>query len=200
MSTFVCSLAQNVMNILIGIVALLYLVSAFKFQADNQYLIGTQVIVIIVGLYFYFRADKLVALIKKMPWGRKWTNHLPEDRHSFKLLLSVLSLSFLRYIVYLTQFILALKYFGLDTSLVNFMSAIGSIFLIQSSIPVPPILDLFARGEIAIVVLTMLKFDIARILMSTGLLWVINLILPALLGLILLFKVNVIKSLGYETD
>jgi len=198
MSTFVCSLAQNVINILLGLIAIITFVEMLNFEIDKNYVIVINVIAVILGLVIYFKINAVLRLGRSVPYLKKYLNKIQDHSFQPKLLVSILSISFVRYFVYLCQFIFALKLFGLDTSMLNFLSSIGTVFFIQSSIPIPPILDLFARGEIAIVIFGMLKFNLAGILMASGLLWGINLILPAFIGLFLLLKVNVLKSIGLE--
>ena len=199
-STFICSLAQNVVTILMGICASISFFYLFNQELELKLILVANAIVLVVGMMVYFRIDKLLDLLGRVKFLKSRIKTPPNFKFGNQLLLSVLMLSFTRYTVYMLQFILALKFFALNTSVVNYLSAIGTIFFIQSSVPVPPILDLFARGEIAIFVFNVLKFNIAGILMASGLLWVINLVLPAFIGLVLLLKVNVLKSLGYESN
>lgn len=200
LSTFICSLAQNVINITLGLIAIITFIELLNFKIDKSYVIVINVIAVSIGLLVYFRINSFLRLAKAVPFLRKYIVKVSGYSFDSKLLFSILSLSLVRYLVYLVQFICALKFFGLDTSMINYISGIGTVFFIQSSVPIPPILDLFARGEIAIVIFTVLKFNLAGILLASGLLWVINLIFPAFIGMFLLLKVNVLKSIGLEKN
>lgn len=199
-STLICSLAQNSVNILLGIISLQIFLNSYAFSLNNNLLVGINAIVLLVGLLLYFNIHKVVLRLKSSSYFSKLLKHIPNFQYSPTLLLRVLYLSVMRYAVYMAQFILALRFLNLHAGFLDSVGAIGTIFLIQSSIPIPPVLDLFARSEIAIFILSMLKFNIAGILMASGLLWVINLIMPALLGMIFLLKINVLNTIGYETQ
>jgi len=58
---------------------------------------------------------------------------------------------------------------------------------------------LLARGEIALYIWQQFSNDEIAILGSTFCLFLFNLIIPAIIGAIFILKVNISKSLGYES-
>jgi len=80
------------------------------------------------------------------------------------------------------------------------LAGISTIFLIQSGIPIPPFLGVLARGEIGIVIWSLFEVNELSILTLTFLIWILNLVVPALLGLIVIFNVNIIAALGYSEN
>ncbi len=86
----------------------------------------------------------------------------------------------------------------MDIGFVQSFLVIGTIFLVQTSIPLPPIWSLLVRGQAALYFWGLFAVSPIAILASTFALWVINLILPALFGLVLLMATNIPKTMGYE--
>jgi hypothetical protein len=102
--------------------------------------------------------------------------------------------------VYSTQYFLLLRFFGIDIGLIPAYFSIAAIFLIQTSIPLPPVMGLLARGNVAVQIWSFFGANQVSILATTFGLWIINLILPALFGTFFIFNVNITKSLGYDED
>ena len=92
------------------------------------------------------------------------------------------------------QYIFILWFFGIDMSLFEGFSGVSSIYLIQSGIPLPPIVDVAARAELAYLIWGIYSENVLGILSATYGLWIINLILPSLLGLFYVIKMNLSTS------
>lgn len=110
------------------------------------------------------------------------------------VLLRVLHLSIGRYLIYSTQYVLILYYVGVDIPLLAAVTGVAVIYLLQSGIPLPPMLSVIARGELAIIIWSLFSDNIGGILAATFGLWVLNLLLPALLGLLIVLNVSAEKT------
>jgi hypothetical protein len=86
--------------------------------------------------------------------------------------------------------VLLLYYFNIDIGLFAAISSVVLIFLFQSSIPLPPMIGLAARTQLAIFVLSKYDENYTSILSVPVLLWAINLLLPSLSGAVILLKSN----------
>ena len=156
----------------------------------------------------YFNIDIVINLVNRLPFLRKikarvrqWKamQHLEILRsYDAKDLNKALVLGFLKYSVYTTQYLLLLYFFGIDVSVLYALAGITSIYLIQTSIPLPAFIGLVARGELALLMWSYYSDNPAHILGATFTLWLLNLLIPAIIGLILIYKVNILKSLGYD--
>jgi uncharacterized membrane protein YbhN (UPF0104 family) len=103
----------------------------------------------------------------------------------------------IRYLIYTFQYYFILKFFGIDAPFLQGIACIATIYVIQTSIPLPPVFGLLARGEIAIKIWSLFPSGLNNeigILAATFTLWLINLIIPSLFGLILLLKTNFFKT------
>ena len=196
-ASFICSISQNAVTLILGLIASLFFIDRIaKIEITIQQLLVVHTIIIIVALGLYFYHHKLLQRFSDTRFYSKHLHFLSDMHIDRSLLYRVLALSLLRYTVYGTQYILVLTFLSSSVLLLDNAIAVGTIFLIQSSIPLPPMMGLLARGEIAIFILGLLSYSSAIALLAAGLLWVINLICPALLGLVYLMKMNLWKSLS----
>ena len=192
MLNFINSISQNLINFIIGILGGFYFM-VFKFQIDIT--IATSffilaVLIALLALFFYFNIQKIINVTLKLPFSSyimKWIDKLLSIKEiPISVLREVLNLSFWRYMIYMIQYVLVLKFFGLDIEYYKIMAGVSLIYLVQTGIPLPPLSSLLARGQIAILVWSGFSLSMTAILAATFILWVINLIIPALFGLILI--------------
>jgi len=121
-------------------------------------------------------------------------------RYRKKDLGKVLGLAFLRYATYSLQYFLVLHFLGIGVSPLAGFSGIATLFLIQTSLPLPPVIGLFARGEAALFVWGQFSDQSLPILAASFGLFIINLTAPALLGAVVIVQTNINKLLGYEKE
>ena len=188
-ATFVGSLSQNLVTAILGLAGATYLL--FSSSIINEYL-ATSIwyiasISIIIGALVYYRIGFIQNMVRFLP--DKWAELL--DQHSnFLTLLNVyilnkvLILSIIRYLVYAIQYVLLLYFFGVVIAPAEAFATVSLLFLIQTGLPFPPIFDVLARGEIALMLWSLYSDNSIGILATAFGLWVINLIIPALIGLI----------------
>ncbi len=157
-----------------------------------------------VAYFFYFNIRTGLAIARRMPWlrrfekfGRAFQGLLHFSRAE---LAYILRWSALRYAIYSTQYFLLLRFFGLPVDLAGGYAGIVTLFLMQTSIPLPAMTSLVARGNFAVFVWGFFGANEISSLAATFVLWIINLILPALFGTFSLLYVNITKSFGYEDD
>ncbi len=107
---------------------------------------------------------------------------------SLQLRLRALGWAAARYLVYTIQYWLLLLFLGIDVPTEAAFAGIATIFLIQTGVPLPLLGALLARAEIALLVWGQFHANELSILAATFGLFIINLVLPALPGAILLVK------------
>jgi len=194
-ASFLCSISQNIITLILGLVSVVVFITYINaIDIAVSTLLIVNVIIISIGLCLYYNHKTLISYLSFTTFYKKHLLFISEHKVSLGLLNRVLLLSLLRYLVYGTQYVLILCFLGLSSALYYNVVAIGTIFLIQSTIPLPPMMGLLARGEIAVFVLGVLSYSTPIGLLAAGLIWVINLICPALLGLAYLMKMNIWKS------
>lgn len=197
-ATLVSSIAQNISNIVGGYIGSLifcfcyFSINRFVFIAGS--ILGLLVIIMLGALYF--NISKLnIEWLNRFKWGKL----LNKQAHVLSLydksiLQRVLTLSHLRYLIYCSQYVLILYFLGIELSVIAAFSGVAVIYLLQSGIPLPPMLSVVARGELAVIIWSLFTVNVGGILVATFGLWVINLVFPALLGVLIVLNVNYIKS------
>ncbi|MEM6381020.1 MAG: lysylphosphatidylglycerol synthase domain-containing protein, partial [Bacteroidota bacterium] len=161
-------------------------------------LMGTIIVVICL-----VNIQRLLTWLLKWPFLEKFKDSLAKYLDLFRsysrlILWKGLFWAGLRYFVYTQQYLLMLYFAGIEVNYIIGLAGIATLFFVQSSIPLPPALGLLARGEIALVVWGPFSDEPLRILAASFGLFIINLTVPALLGLVAILRVNILKSLGYE--
>ncbi len=204
-ATFISSIAQNIATIFFGIFGLMYFLNRYYSIEDTiiniTFYLG--LILVVVLLFLYYNIDLGLRIIRRIGLKR-FADKIVSNEDSIKdfvsndILNKVLIFSVLRYLVFALQYYLLLRFFGIKGEVLPVFSAITVVYLIQTSIPLPPITNIFARGEIAILIFSHFAGNKIMILSSTFSLWIINLLIPAIIGMFIIFKINVVKSLGYD--
>lgn len=200
-ATLVGSYGQLLVLLSGGILGLTYFGGTyFELQAlvvRGIFFLGVAFAALLV--FCFYNIDLVIPLIKRVPYIRRFSKPVEVLRKLTRSTLNqVLSLSTLRYLVYSLQYYFLLRYFGIEVNIFDGLAGIATIFLLQTSIPLPPLMGLIARGEIALLVWGNFSENELGILAVTFILWIINLIIPALIGTIFITNINVLKTLGYE--
>lgn len=101
----------------------------------------------------------------------------------------------LRYLVFLTQFVLALSLFHFQVSIWQLAACVTLIFLAKTLIPAINVLgDLGLREFTALVVFAPFKLPAEQIIAATFLIWILNVLGPILVGIFLVWKYKWKKS------
>jgi hypothetical protein len=206
LSTLAGSISQNIVTIGIGIIGLGLLTLHNQLLTDLTLIPITLslVLFVIAGIYLFLNVDFVATILSKLGL-KKYFIKFQKQYHEFRLiprahLVQVLVLSILRYTVYTLQYVLLIYFLGWELDISIMLAGITTVFLIQSGIPIPPFLGVLARGEIGIVIWSLFEINELSILTLTFLIWIINLVIPAIMGLVVIFNVNILESLGYKNN
>ncbi len=201
---FVGSLSQYVVLLAGGTMGALYLAGMIvEWGAPWPTLLPAAALLLLAGLvYVYFNIDLMVPLARRLPLLRRVEKYLRDlsvlenlDRRD---LLLILLWSALRYGIYSTQYFLLLQFFGIKTGWTGGYAGIAFLYLAQTVLPLPALAGLAVRGGLAVFIWSYFGANEMASLAATFSLWIINVILPALLGTFSLISVNITKSLGYD--
>ena len=117
----------------------------------------------------------------KFKW--KWLSYF--EGRSVQKIMAVWCLSLVRYLVFSLQFLLIYHVFMPEKGFVEDFPELAAMFLGQSMVPIPAVLDWTARFEMA-QVFSGVQAESAAATASL-VLWMLNLMLPALIGISLFF-------------
>ncbi len=195
-ATLVGSLSQLLALFTFGIPGAIYFTRKYL---ESEYIFMPVVLVLgvvfLAMLFFgFFNIDLVIPIARRIRFLHRFKKYLVHlkvlGEYSSAELRKTLAFAMLRYLTYSTQYYLLLQFFGIEVDWLNGMAGVASIFLVQASIPLPPITGLLARSEIALFVWGIFSDEPAKILAATFLLFIINIALPALLGFLMILRVN----------
>jgi hypothetical protein len=202
--TILCSFAQMIITLITGCVGLIYLKLHTNYQiALNQrvfnlwlniFLVFT-VFILLIFLLFYFRVSWLVKFFEKKWPSSKFFSYIKvlEDFNA-TFLLRILSLSLLRYIVFIVQYYLMFSVFGVSLSITETLAGMSVVFLIIAIVPSFTFLsELGVRWEASIQIMELFGAGTVGILAASFGIWLVNLIIPALVGSLLILGIRLFR-------
>ena len=154
---------------------------------------------VISGLLLFILAGGLVLEIfrqRLLDWrsNRSWAQKMKKNlmviqRYSYRELITALSIGLARYLVFVTQYALALSLFDLPISLLNILSGVGLIYLVKTILPaINAIGDLGIRQFTALYIFAPYHLASEKIIAATFLIWLINILVPLLVGVYFIWK------------
>lgn len=200
------NISQIIVLLGVGAWGLIYMLNRFFETAPliNTALLMSWFIGSTLMLLGFFNIDIIIPLARRIPFLHHIKRFVKDiavlRKFSNEELRAVLLFSLLRYGIYSVQYYLLLRFFGVQIGLLEALAGISTIFLLQTSIPLPPIMGLLARGNIAIYIWHFFYANELSVLAATFTLWVINLILPSFFGVLFIVNTNIAKSIGYDDE
>ncbi len=187
--------AQVIITGVFGMYALL----AFGAQLDYNIYLKWKIIALVmfiiqvIVIWLYIHIHLLYKYLNLNTWFKKYQHYIQVfNAYNKTQLAKLLLFSCIRYIAFLSQYVLLLYFFGVNIGLVNSIIGVISIFCIQSIVPSFILLDIGLRGASALFIFGELSnYDKGielGVLLSAYSLWIINMMFPALLGLYFILK------------
>ena len=201
--TIIGSMAQLVVTIVFGLTGILLLpnlmpefellLSEFIFAYPIMLFIIILLNVLLVTLFL--NASVFSVVLSKFKFLKRFTKYNEVfSFYNYSDLLEALLYSIARYIVFTTQFFILLNVFEVHVLYVDAMILITTMLFVISVIPTIAITEIGVRGSIALVLFSLVSVNIVGILSATFVLWVINLLLPALLGTMFIFTLKFFRK------
>jgi hypothetical protein len=142
----------------------------------------------------YFRFDPLVSVANRILLKYVKSVVLPESV-SNRVLFKILLISFIRYGVFLLQYLILFSLFEPGISGIQVFMGVSVMFVLMAVIPSLTFLtDLGLRWEAGIQVFQVFTLNAAGILAVSLGIWLINLIIPALIGSLLILRIKLFSS------
>lgn len=193
--TIIGSFAQLIVTGCLGLIGLVYYIYFIRFTPWLNVLLISSIVLSLVLGYFYFNLHTLVDWTEKIAYLKKIRTFLQiVKRFGKQQLLKILFYSCLRYFVYTLQFYILLKLLNVDGSFLDLIFTIWLIFWAMAIVPTIAIAEIAIRGETAIFFLLPLSANELGMISSTLLLWVINLIIPSLVGCLFVYKIKIYEN------
>jgi hypothetical protein len=201
--TIVCSMSQLIITLLAGLIGFLSIrrrietgemIQGVDASLWLQVLEYGVIVVLLILTLLYFRLSLLARLVDKMPNNGRYgwvINSLKDIRAT--ILLKLLSLSAVRYIVFILQYFLLFRLFEVGIGWWQCWWAVSVIFLVLAIIPTFAIAELGLRGQVSLKLLGLFSANSLGISIATLTIWLINLVVPAIAGSLLIVSIKIFK-------
>lgn len=202
--TIVGSIAQLLITLVIGIAGLFYMRYTLHQQASSapylQFwlngLLGGAFLLLVSLTIIYFRLSLVLGILRKIPGSGKYLPYIKVlENFDATILLKILFLSFARYIVFIVQYGLVFPLFGVFLSPRQTWAGVSVVFLVMALVPTFTFLtELGLRWEASIQALELFSTNTVGIFAASFAIWLINLIIPALVGSLLILSIKLFKN------
>lgn len=195
------SISQMIITSIVGCVGLIYLIYFSNLDSKlillpwifNNVNIYLSLGVSIILAMFYFKTHFFIVFISKFKFLHKIIQHVKviEQFSKYELLI-ILFCSFLRYLVFILQYILIMHVMHVEMESSFAFWLIGVFYLMMAIIPTIGFTELPIRSALGISIFGILSTNILGIQVACFTIWIINLVVPATIGSVfLLIKKNV---------
>jgi uncharacterized membrane protein YbhN (UPF0104 family) len=201
--TILGSISQLFVTVLMGTAGLLYL----KFYSGNtqlftffptytaEVLLAVSICAAIFLLLIYLRVSLLVNFLGRIPYLKKFVSHIILlNTFSRKQLLRILFLSFLRYTVFILQYILFLQAMQVQISFFTCYWLLTIFYLVMAMAPTIGFTELPIRAAASLQILQLFSNNLIGIQAASLGIWIINLVVPAVVGSLLILRIKIIKE------
>ncbi|MFN8242789.1 MAG: lysylphosphatidylglycerol synthase domain-containing protein [Ferruginibacter sp.] len=196
------SMAQLIITMGMGCLGILYLLITLKEGATvmglsafwlQVFLFGSTAGTLVFALFF-FRLGWLVRLVERLPYSQRFTKYVSVlETFDAKILLRLLGLSFLRYVVFVFQYIFMLQLMQVEAGYGPGFWLVSVLFWILAIIPSVAIAELGIRGTVANALFAYSANTVGILAVTFGI-WFANLFVPALVGSLLILGIKINKQ------
>lgn len=208
--TIVCSMAQLLVTIVLGIAGVIFIRQELliKEGAGSSVIFWMNLVlyisipVAVILTLFYFKLSWVVRWVEKIPFIEKFTNYIRVlDNFEASTLLSILSLSVLRYGVFVIQYYWLFDVFKVELNEWQVFWSVSVVFLVLAIVPSIALLtELGVRWQTSIEVIRLFSTNVVGILATSLAIWMINLVIPALVGSLLILNIRLFNLKKNRTE
>ncbi len=189
--SFVGSSSQLLVTIQAGLIAIA--VSKFESSIDVFVTPITLVMLVIVSLV-WFKLNLFLKWISRFKWLQKWNKHTDQLANvNEKKMTNVYLVSLIRYMVFPLQYFVLFKMLDSSIDFSECLSMTATSYFLLAIVPTYAIAEIGARGSMNLLAFSDLNAPFA-VLSVTLLIWIINLIIPAIFGAYLIAKFKIQKN------
>jgi len=195
------SFSQLIITFIMGCFGLVYFLNFVPHNISKSwpsYLIWIRItlaggsVVTVLCLLLYFRLSWLIKSIEKIPRIGKWIHQIAIlEELGVTRLLRVFALSFIRYWVFIFQYILILQLMDVDMNSWQIAWTVSVMFLILALIPTIALAEVGIRGQLSIQLFGLFTTNNVGVIAGTIGIWFINLVVPAIVGSLLILGIKI---------
>ena len=198
------SMAQIIVTFLMGTLSMLYM-RWYILSEDRQleglsvfwldgfiYIIGAGILLFTLA---YFKLSGIIQLLERISWIARYRFFL-EKLESVQVneLVRLLTLSLGRFLVFLFQYFLMFQVFGVNLYWLDAFAMVGVMLTVLAVIPTMALAELGFRGKVSLLLFGLLNNNSIGIIATAAGIWLINLILPAILGTLFILGLRIFRS------
>jgi len=191
------ALSQMVITNVLGAIAICWFVGTFlepdPFLFLGICLLGLVYIAVFILLYFNIRIINVFLLkFRFLHRYKRFVDLLL--RYDRKALWRVFLYSAMRYLIFTSQYCILMQTMIPDLPLVQMVLMIFILFFVQSALPSLDLFDVGVRSVTASYFFGFITPHVVAVMAVVACVWFVNLILPALIGSVFVFKINFFGS------
>ena len=149
----------------------------------------------ILLFFFYYNLAWVTKVFERIPLVAKYSFFIQKlETLHHKELSIILFLSFIRYSVYVLQYLLLYQFFGIEISWWQIVCLTTVQLIIMTLVPSIALAEVGIRGKVSIALFSLVTKNSLGIIATAASIWLINLIVPALAGSLLILGLRIIKK------
>lgn len=202
--SFVASASQLLITLVAGLMATIWLLPHIRVELQNQLHVSERILSMLYGALFFvvglfivcyaaipFFANKLakVSFFSKYVYLLESLQTIPK-----RLLIELSLISGARYLIFLFQYLLIFKLCQVQIESITIISLTAILFLILAIIPTITLAELGIRGKVSLLLFGTYSSNTLGILAAAGGIWLLNLIIPACLGGLILLRLQYFRK------
>ncbi len=185
---FINGMFQMVITVTVGLIAIAYKLYHLHQSINFVYAaLFSGVLMIVFFCWAIFNVHWIQQKLQMIKWFKKMDGsvHLHFEK---AMIVKLISLSILRYAVFTCQFFIIYKTLVPQSDVFQVFESVAAYFVITSVIPMISFIEPAIRAAIAILVFNNATDNEAVVVITTTILWLINVVLPSILGYIIILR------------
>ena len=201
-TTILGSISQLAITVFAGSIGICYLkyFSGFETKIEklpwifNDLFLFVNILLTFILFLLFFKIHFFIAMLSRLPFLKRRIRHIEiVDSFTSKELLRILMYSFLRYLVFILQFILMLHVTQVSIDFYISFWLLTVFYLVMVLLPTIGFTELPVRAAASVIVLGLFSNNILGIQVASFGIWLINLVIPAIIGSIFMLGIKIIK-------
>ncbi len=198
--TVVGSYAQLTVTIVAGLIAAMFYLPAYEglgpiFPIQFEFVRVGVFIICAIMIVLFLHSRLLTVVLRKLRLPKSVMRHVNVFMlHSPQSLARVLLASMGRYFIFTLQFILLLRVFSVEVGYADALMMIALTYFVMTGIPTIAITEMVTRGSVAVYFLSHISDNVSGIVSASSVLWLINLVIPALFGVVSIFGLKFFRK------
>lgn len=176
-----------------GMAGLIYYNFAFP-ASISKLALAACVVANVLAAVIYWRFEDWVPAMERIPVLRKFALYGKLlNRMSTTHQMKILGVSLLRFAIFTAQYLFLLRWMNVAIPLAEGFFLAALFFWVMAVIPTITLTELGIRGEVSIYLFQHFSTNTVGMLAATAGIWLLNLIIPSVLGSLLILRMRLLK-------